>query len=102
MTTETKTTIEPSDIGGIELSCPRCSTKVIFPIDKYDRLNPQCPSCNENWFTISMDCGVEVSMAMKQIKELMRLIGFLSGQRDDIHAKVRIHLKDAASKQPIA
>jgi len=49
MTSENRTLIELSDIAGVEFECPKCGTKVLYPMEKSDRLADKCPNCFEPW-----------------------------------------------------
>jgi hypothetical protein len=51
VTSDVRVLIELGDLIGLELECPSCQAKVLYPLAKtYDRIIPNCPNCNEMWF----------------------------------------------------
>ncbi len=49
MTKELKTTIEPSDILAVEITCTHCGTVISQQIGVWQNNMAQCPSCNTTW-----------------------------------------------------
>jgi hypothetical protein len=49
MTTETRTTIQLSDLKAVEIECTSCHSRIARPIGTL--LSPAlgCPECNSNW-----------------------------------------------------
>jgi hypothetical protein len=92
MTTETKTFIEITDIAGLEFSCPKCQTKVLYPLDKkYDRLADKCPNCYEPWLENRPKQPGELDISQ-------RLLNLFVGIRSipaspEVKASVRLHVK---------
>ena len=50
MTTETRTLIEPADIGAVEFECPHCKVKILYPVNGISQLSANCPTCGRPWF----------------------------------------------------
>jgi hypothetical protein len=47
MTTETRTTIEPKDILGIEIECARCKCRCIRAMNNLLEIPSVCPNCDQ-------------------------------------------------------
>ena len=94
MTSENRLMVEITDITGIELECRECSAKIFYPVEKnQERIAQQCPNCNANLFVLSMEQGTHGSVSMEQVRLLMRVIRFLAKPGADLHANVRLNVK---------
>jgi hypothetical protein len=83
MTSETRTLIQIGDIEGIELECPECRAKVFYPIEKNsERIGIRCPNCNCDWFILGDDPRYRSSVAVEQIKILLRALKLLNTPTD--------------------
>lgn len=49
MTSQTRTTIEPSDILAIELECRTCSSRSIKPVKAWQNEDGVCRNCGASW-----------------------------------------------------
>lgn len=88
MTSQTRTLIEPSDICAIDLECPHCALRVIYPLDKIDRLSASCPNCYEPWFAPnSPDIHPETKQPIDRLKEAILGLRNVSGVRIRLEIK---------------
>ena len=49
MTSETRTTIQMSDIRGVEFECTQCHAKIVRPITTWNSPLVCCPDCGVPW-----------------------------------------------------
>jgi predicted RNA-binding Zn-ribbon protein involved in translation (DUF1610 family) len=49
MTSETRTTIQLSDIKAVEFECVRCHHRLVRPIGTWQTPVFACPECGETW-----------------------------------------------------
>lgn len=91
MTSETRTLIEPKDISSIEFECPKCSTKILYPLDRsYDRLADKCPNCFEPWFDDENRRISEESTPDLVLKTLESLRNISTTPKIKAHVKLQI------------
>ena len=95
MTSEMRTLLELADISGVEIECRECEAKIFYPRENnHERIASQCPNCNANLFTIVRPgSNMDGSVAMEQVKQLMRIVKFLVTPGADCQANIRLHVK---------
>jgi len=102
MTRETRTLVDLRDVAGLEIECPECGLKIIFPTDKPLKLTPGCPHCNVKWFDELDDkmTGSRRYPALDSFKEIIAHLRALNLEdRTDIHARVRFHITNDPSEE---
>lgn len=86
MTTETRTTIEPSDITAIEFECRKCHTRTIRLFNNWLQGPSECSNCGEQWM-------LPTSVDLENVKQLVALIrGFANGEKNGRPFKLRLEL----------
>jgi len=97
MTSETRTLIELADISGIELECPKCGGKILYPLKEYaERLMSHCPNCNEHWFVGSENIPGNPPQGKESISDLIGALRAATG-RTDIRARIRLQVSNLAT-----
>ncbi len=71
MTTETRTTIKPSDIAAVELECVTCHFRAIRLISDWRQDSYTCANCGKNWM-------IDGSSDVKNLQMLVSLLRGLS------------------------
>ena len=100
MTSETRTFIEARDITGIEIECPACRLKVVYPVTVKDaiKIGPNCSHCNHTLFDNTHDNvypGTHFP-AIDAIQEIAANVRKLTRtDRTDIHANIRFCINTA-------
>lgn len=86
MTIETKTSLEPKDIKGIEFECLVCHARMLFPVDKF-RPPTRCINCEDakQWLVIG-------STEWEDLQRLGQLIQRLS-KSEAAGFKVRLEIE---------
>lgn len=95
MTSETRTLFETEDISGLEIECPDCHIKTIYPISECLTLEAQCRNCPKRLFDATSDkqTGHNIYPAIETIRELVGNLWALGRTRTDIHAHIRLQIK---------
>ncbi len=94
MTSENQTKIEATDISAIEVECSHCHVKSVFPLAECSRIDSRCPHCEKKWFDAKEDVRDKtVCPAADSLRTIAAELSALSSERTDLHAKIRIHLK---------
>lgn len=85
MTVETNTTLQPSDISGIEFECDSCHTKTALPIAKFTNAPIHCPFCEKSpqWF-------VPGSRDFADVNAMGRAIQWFSGAEKPLRATLQM------------
>lgn len=93
MTSETRVFVELTDIAGLEFSCRKCGTKILYPLEKqYDRLADKCPNCFEPWLSERPNKQPgEPPIADLILRTLASLRGI--SETSGVKAHVRLHVK---------
>jgi predicted RNA-binding Zn-ribbon protein involved in translation (DUF1610 family) len=68
MTSETRTTIQLSDLKAIEFECTNCHHRLVRPLGAWKSYWDSCPECGNNWihYKATMDfLGAFASQAAK-------------------------------------
>lgn len=94
MTSEMITLIELADVNGIEMQCPKCHVKIIFPVTEPANFTVSCPSCRTPWFDSTPDkqTGKSVFPAFDSLQLIAAHLRRLTSTRTDIHAVVRLNI----------
>jgi len=71
MTIETRTTIAPQDIIGIEYDCKFCGAQFLLKIDRAEQRLTVCPVCQKRW--VITDPSNEVDAVLNAIVALAEL-----------------------------
>ena len=97
MTSELRTLIELEDIAGVEIECPGCHVKIVFPMTQLFKIGIGCTHCPQQWFDSKDEPGRKVYPALEKIQQIIaHLRALTNGDRTDIHAKVRVQIKNAS------
>src|SRR5580704_3261469 len=97
MTSETRIFIEPQDIAGIEIECPKCHLSILYPIagDKTVEILAGCPHCCHYFFDEKTNPRPQQA-EFPAINELQRMAASLRSlrrqDRTDIHAHIRFRV----------
>jgi len=94
MTSQTRTTIEPSDIIAIELECDLCKSRSIKPVKVWQNEDGICRNCGNGW-------------AVTRAPEFQKLVQFVAAINDviglnemkDIPFTIRLELLPEDPKQ---
>jgi|SRR5580692_6598211 hypothetical protein len=99
MTSETRTLIKPSDVIGIELKCPDCKSKVLFPLDNGNKLGVYCAICGKPWFdeTIDPRTGQSTYPPIDSLRAIAAHLRALCTPRKDIRAQVLLQIDTTAN-----
>ena len=100
MTSETRTLIELNDVTGIEIQCPECQVKILFPIAKGFKLAYTCPQCHKPWFdgVLEKQTGSMVYPAIDNIHAITSNLRMLNRpDRTDIHTKILLKINTEVS-----
>jgi peptide subunit release factor 1 (eRF1) len=86
MTSELRTLVELQDIRGLELECPKCHAKFLYPLHNSPSRKKvcNCPGCGAPWFVTEHS-----SDAPDQILKFLSDLETLSKDKD-IYAKIRL------------
>jgi uncharacterized SAM-binding protein YcdF (DUF218 family) len=75
MTSETRTSITPSDIKAIELICKTCHVRTIRPLDSWQD-NEKCSNCTASW-------PIKRQISFTALSHLARALNELAKIKDD-------------------
>jgi hypothetical protein len=94
VTSETRTLIEAGDVVGLEVECPGCHMKIVYPISEWLKIDVQCRNCPKRLFdaTSNQQTGQNVYPAIDSLRELAGNLWALSTTRADMHARVRLQV----------
>jgi hypothetical protein len=68
MTSETRTTIQPSDFKAIELECNKCHHRIVRPMGIWRSTLLACPDCGENWSVHQQTMSYLMNLASQLIR----------------------------------
>lgn len=88
MTAEQRVVIGGEDIEGFEFECPRCSSRFLIPITKFDSLADKCPNCREKWFEAIGD------QEYRFIHDLLNTLKIFADPVSEPPVKIRFQLKE--------
>lgn len=100
MTSETRLLIEIPDVEGVELECPDCAAKILYPVEKYKdyQLAAQCPNCRAPWFSGNKNMPGSPAEGMNKITALIGALQDATARPDilaRIHLLIASHASDA-------
>lgn len=93
MTSEVKTTIEPSDILTIEIECSACGSRIVRLVSDYRARIYGCTNCNASWEHLSSE--------FKQVSELVNLLRFFAAKqssKDGLPFQLKFELAEQKRK----
>ena len=94
MTKETRTLVEITDIDGLDFECPKCGTRITYPLATFPReINTRCPGCPQDWFVGDIKIPGNPTYGPVAIAKLVEALQDLPN-RADIHAHVRLHMRN--------
>jgi hypothetical protein len=73
MVSETRTTIEPSDIAAIEIECRTCHTLQVRRISAWRGNVLGCTNCNQMWMTPGSGDGKALDLLVHSLSALAAL-----------------------------
>ena len=100
MTSEIRTLIELGDVTGIEITCPQCQVKVLYPISKGFKLAYTCSQCNKPWFdgVVDKQVGSISYPAVECIQSIASNLRILNRpDRTDIHTQILLKINTNSS-----
>ena len=74
MTSETRTTIQLSDIKAVEFECSSCHHRIVRPVGAWQSYLSECPECGSNWSAYRVAMNFLTQMA-SQIVSVSRIDG---------------------------
>jgi Zn-finger nucleic acid-binding protein len=92
MTTETRTTIQLSDIRAVEFECRECRCRIVRPVGGTQPLLLNCPECNTTWAQYRGNMEILVKM----LSQLPKVAAFDS----DAQTPFMLRLEISADKKP--
>lgn len=72
MTSETRTTIQLSDIKAVEFECTNCHHRLVRPLGVWQSRWDSCPECGSNWthYRATMDFLTKLSAQVVKTAEI--------------------------------
>jgi hypothetical protein len=74
MTSETRTTIDPSDVVAIEIECTNCHVRQVRPLGAERGRLDNCPNCNETWMTLGSSDAKNIFYLIQSLNDLKSLM----------------------------
>lgn len=96
MTTETRTTIQLSDLKGIEFECVKCHARAMRPVGVWQFPLAVCPECGASWTHYNGTMNV-----LKNIASQVAKYAEIDDPKNDAPFIVRFELAQPAPKKSL-
>jgi hypothetical protein len=93
MTSETRTTIEATDVKAVELECVKCGFRTVWPLNQWNGRYVRCATCGESWPVLQNALYDALGRVVTSLSEIAK------ADRAAIPFRIRFELIERKEKQ---